>query len=205
MSISHDELMLLQAQLEGLESIFFELFPFQIGLKRQQIQDYYNNRFNAATEAQACVARGELRRNFNTRANQVRNLVDSAESLGDVDNKFNLIAAAACLPGERDDQLQPNILRLCRSLLFDNKIDPNILDTLLVDAHLTSAEARTLLACIMFVGVPQITYGDSDMPVKNLLANMLTMIKSKDLLPRNDPFFTEALYFIEGMEDDASW
>jgi hypothetical protein len=57
----------------------------------------------------------------------------------------------------------------------------------------------------MFVGVPQIKYGDSDMPVKNLLANMLTMIKSKDLLPRNDPFFTEALYFIEGMEDDASW
>jgi hypothetical protein len=196
--------MLLQAQLEGLESIFFELFPFQIGLKRQQIQDYYNKRFTAATESQASVARGELRRNFNTRANQVRNLVDSAESIGDVDNKFNLITAAACLPDERNIQLKSTVLKCCRNLIFENEIDAEIWSNLLLTPDLTAAEARTLLACTMFIGTTQVKYGDTNMSVRSLLANVLTLIKNKDLLPRNDPFFTEGLYFIEGMEDDAS-
>jgi len=203
LSIPHDELTLLQAQLEGLESIFFELLPFGVALKRQQVQDYYNKRFSAATRAQASVARSELKRNFNTRANQVRNLVDSAESLGNVENKFNLIVAAACLPGDRERKLPPNVVKFCQNLLFDNKVDPLLLDTLLINTNLSSSEARTLLTCVMFAGTRQVMHGNTAMSVRDLLASIVSMIRSKDFLPRNDPFFNEALYFIEGMEDEA--
>jgi hypothetical protein len=88
-AVTQDELMYLQSQLEGLESIFMELMPFGIELKRQHVQDYYDKRFDAATKPVSSVAETELRRQFNTKANQVRNLVDSAESLGDAGNKLN--------------------------------------------------------------------------------------------------------------------
>jgi len=203
LSIPHDELTLLQAQLEGLESIFFELLPFGIALKRQQVQDYYNKRYSAATQAQASVARSELKRNFNTRANQVRNLVDSAESLGNVENKFNLITAAACLPAEREQKLPPNIFKFCQNLLYDNTTDPALLDVLLVKTNLNTAQARLLLTCVMFCGFRHVKHGESTMAVRDLLASIVSMIRTKDILPRNDPFFNEALYFIEGMEDDT--
>ena len=203
MTIPHDELTLLQAQLEGLESIFFELLPFGVALKRQQVQDYYNKRFSSATQAQASVARSELKRNFNTRANQVRNLVDSAESLGNVENKFNLITAAACLPGEREQKMPPDVFKFCQNLLYDNKVDPALLDTLLINASLSSAQGRLLLTCVMFTGVRQVKHGESTMSIRDLLASIVSMIRTKDILPRNDPFFNEALYFIEGMEDDT--
>lgn len=203
MSIPNDELTLLQAQLEGLESIFFELLPFGIALKRQQVQDYYNKRFSTATRAQASVARSELKRNFNTRANQVRNLVDSAESLGSVENKFNLITAAACLPGEREQKLSDNVFKFCQNLLFDNKVDPAALDTFLINPSLNTAEARVLLTCVMFTGARQVEHGESSMSIRDLLASIVSMIRSKDFLPRNDPFFNEALYFIEGMGGEA--
>jgi hypothetical protein len=203
LSIPHDELTLLQAQLEGLESIFFELLPFGIALKRQQVQDYYNKRFSAATQAQASVARSELKRNFNTRANQVRNLVDSAESLGNVENKFNLITAAACLPTEREQRLPSNVLKFCQNLLYDNIVDPALLDILLVKTNLNSAQARLLLTCVMFSGTRHVKHGESTMAIRDLLASIVSMIRTKDILPRNDPFFNEALYFIEGMEDDT--
>jgi len=205
LSASHDELVLLQAQMEGLESIFFELHPFGIELKRQQVQDYYNQRFNAATEAQASVAKGELRRNFNTRANQVRNLVDSAESIGDVTNKLNLIIAATCLPQERSRRLEANVLTFCENLIFQNKVDPAVLDKLLVNTNLAASEARLLLACIMFAGSNKVEHGkDVQMSIKDLLASFITLVKSRDLLPRNDPFYTEALYFLEGLSEDNS-
>ena len=199
MAASHDELVLLQAQMEGLESIFFELYPFGVELKRQQVQDHYNQRFSAATQAQASVSKGELRRNFNTRANQVRNLVDSAESIGDVSNKLNLIIAATCLPQERNKPLDPMVLNYCESLIFQNKVDPSILDTLLINKNLSCSEARLLLACTMFNGTREVGYGETKIAIKDLLASVITLVRTKDLLPRNDPFFTEALYFLEGM------
>ena len=202
MAVTHEELVLLQAQMEGLESIFFELYPFGIELKRQQVQDYYNQRFSSVTQAQVSVARGELKRNFNTRANQVRNLVDSAESIGDVTNKLNLIIAAACLPHERNKPFDPEVISFCENLVFNNKIDSAYLDKLLVNVPLVAAEARILLACAMFSGHTLIDNGGTPMPVQELLASLITMAKTKDLLPRNDPFYTEALYFLEGMSDD---
>jgi hypothetical protein len=202
LSVTHEELVLLQAQMEGLESIFFELYPFGIELKRQQVQDYYNQRFNSVTQAQVSVARGELRRNFNTRANQVRNLVDSAESIGDVTNKLNLIIAAACLPHERNRTFDPSIMTFCENLIFHNKIEGDILDKLLGSIPLKGSEARLLLACTMFCGSIQINKDGTAISIQELLANIITIAKTKDLLPRNDPFYTEALYFLEGMSDE---
>ena len=202
MTVTHEELVLLQAQMEGLESIFFELNPFGVELKRQQVQDYYNQRFNSATEAQVSVSRGELRRNFNTRANQVRNLVDSAESIGDVTNKLNLIIAATCLPHERSKPLSPEMMSFCENLIFKNKIDPAVLDLLLVSNSLKGSEVRLLLACAMFCGSMQINKGATAISVQDLLASFITLAKTKDFLPRNDPFYTEALYFLEGMSEE---
>jgi hypothetical protein len=190
--------------MEGLESIFFELYPFGVELKRQQVQDYYNQRFSAATLAQASVARGELKRNFNTRANQVRNLVDSAESIGEVTNKLNLIIAAASLPSEKNRQLEPNIMNFCQNLVFDTKVDPAVLDTLLVNTQLTGSDVRILLACTMFCGSSELKLGESTISIKDLLGSLVTLVKSKELLPRNDPFYTEALYFLEGMSEESS-
>src|SRR6185295_14708345 len=114
--------MFLQSQLEGLESIFLELMPFGVELKRQQVQDYYDKRFEQATKPVASVAETELRRQFNTKANQVRNLVDSAESLGDASNKLNLIRAAATLPEQRSNPIAPEVLQVCQQLLYESSL-----------------------------------------------------------------------------------
>jgi len=202
LSVSQDELMYLQSQLEGLESIFLELMPLGIELKRQQIQDYYDKRFGSATQTQASVAENELRRQFNTKANQVRNLVDSAESIGDSVNKLNLIRAAASLPGERNRALKGNVLQFCKSVVMENKIDPNVLATMLESTELGPVEARVMLGAAMFLIPEDIDVGGDPMPVKDLLSRIIGLVKSEQLLPRNDPFLAEALCSLEGMEDE---
>src|SRR5208283_3950293 len=137
-------LMYLQAQLEGLESIFLELMPFGVELKRQQVQDYYDKRFDAATKPVSSVAETELRRQFNTKANQVRNLVDSAESLGDAGNKLNLIRAAATLPENRSKPLTNSVGPFCHKLLYDNAVDDQLLADVMTSSELGVTEARVL-------------------------------------------------------------
>jgi hypothetical protein len=194
--------MYLQSQLEGLESIFLELMPLGIELKRQQIQDYYDKRFSSATQTQASVAENELRRQFNTKANQVRNLVDSAESIGDSVNRLNLIRAAASLPGERNRALKGNVLQFCKSVVMENKIDPNVLATMLESTELGPVEARVMLGAAMFLIPDEIDVGGDPMPVKDLLSRIIGLVKSEQLLPRNDPFLAEALCSLEGMEEE---
>jgi hypothetical protein len=104
-----------------------ELMPFGIELKRQHVQDYYDKRFDAATKPVSSVAENELRRQFNTKANQVRNLVDSAESLGDAGNRLNLIRAAASLPEERSKGLLNSVLTFGKGLVLENKVDTELL------------------------------------------------------------------------------
>jgi hypothetical protein len=196
--------MYLQSQLEGLESIFLELLPFGVELKRQQVQDYYDKRFSSAIEPQASVAENELRRQFNTKANQVRNLVDSAESLGDAGNKVNLIRAAASLPSERNRPLKGKVMEFCTAIIQQNHIDPEILSSMLTDREIGSVEARVMLATIIFLVADEIAYGKETMPIKELLGQILDLIRSQHLLPRNDPFFNEALCAIESMNDDLA-
>jgi hypothetical protein len=202
LTVSQDELMYLQSQLEGLESIFLELMPLGIELKRQQIQDYYDKRFSSATQTQASVAENELRRQFNTKANQVRNLVDSAESIGDSVNRLNLIRAAASLPGERNRALKGNVLQFCKSVVMENKIDPNVLATMLESTELGPVEARVMLGAAMFLIPDEIDVGGDPMPVKDLLSRIIGLVKSEQLLPRNDPFLAEALCALEGLEEE---
>lgn len=201
MAVSQDELMYLQSQLEGLESIFLELLPVGVELKRQQVQDYYDKRFSSAIEPQASVAENELRRQFNTKANQVRNLVDSAESLGDAGNKVNLIRAAASLPAERNRPLKGKVMDFCSAIVLENTIDPDTFNFMTECTELGPAEARVMLATVIFA-TEDIHYGKQKMSLKDLLCQIVDLIRSKHLLPRNDPFFNEALCAIESMEDE---
>lgn len=202
MSVSQDELMYLQAQLEGLESIFLELMPFNVELKRQQVQDYYDKRFDAATKPQASVAENELRRQFNTKANQVRNLVDSAESLGDAGNKLNLIRAAASLPAERTKPLKGNVLNFCKQLIFEHKVDPTGLSEIIHSTELGAVEARVLLASAVFIIPETVDHGGEPMYVKDLLAQFIGLVRAERLLARNDPFLGEAQCALESMKDE---
>jgi hypothetical protein len=202
LSVSQDELMYLQAQLEGLGSIFLELMPFGVELKRQQVQDYYDKRFDSATKPVASVAENELRRQFNTKANQVRNLVDSAESLGDASNRLNLIRAAASLPAERTKPLKGNVLQFCKSLIFDSKADPASLNEIIHSTELGQVEARVLLASAMFLITEEVDHGGEPMAVKDLLAQFIGLVRAERLLARNDPFLGEAQCALEAMKED---
>lgn len=203
MSVTQEELMFLQSQLEGLESIFLELIPFGVELKRQQVQDYYEKRFDQATRPTANVAETELKRQFNTKANNVRNLVDSAESLGDAGNKLNLIRAAATLPDERSKPLKANVGAFCHQLLYENAVEPAALDAILNSQELTHVEARVLLGSVMFLITEELEYGDSTYPVRDLLQQLIKLAGSRGLLARNDPFLVEAQCALEAMNDEA--
>lgn len=194
--------MYLQAQLEGLESIFLELMPFNVELKRQQVQDYYDKRFDAATKPKASVAENELRRQFNTKANQVRNLVDSAESLGDASNRLNLIRAAASLPAERTRPLKGNVLQFCKALIFENKVDPAGLSEIIHSTELGAVEARVLLASTIFIIADEVDHGGESMLTKDLLAQFIGLVRAERLLARNDPFLGEAQCALEAMKEE---
>lgn len=203
MSVTQEELMFLQSQLEGLESIFLELIPFGVELKRQQVQDYYEKRFDAATRPTANVAETELKRQFNTKANNVRNLVDSAESLGDAGNKLNLIRAAATLPDERSKPLKANVGQFCHQLLYENAIDPAQLESIMSSNELGHVEARVLLGSVMFLITEELETGGSPMLVRDLLQKLIKMAGSRGLLARNDPFLVEAQCALEAMNDEV--
>ena len=203
MSVTQEELMFLQSQLEGLESIFLELIPFGVELKRQQVQDYYEKRFDQATRPTANVAETELKRQFNTKANNVRNLVDSAESLGDAGNKLNLIRAAATLPDERSKPLKANVGQFCHELLYENSIESATLTGIYNSTELTHVEARVLLGSVMFLITEELEQGSTTMPVRDLLQQLIKLVTSKGLLARNDPFLIEAQCALEAMNEDA--
>lgn len=195
--------MFLQSQLEGLESIFLELIPFGVELKRQQVQDYYEKRFEQATRPTANVAETELKRQFNTKANNVRNLVDSAESLGDAGNKLNLIRAAATLPDERSKPLKANVGPLCHQLLYESAVDPALLQGILSSPEVGHVEARVMLGSVMFLIPEEIDSAGTPMMVRDLLQQLIRFSTSKGLLARNDPFLVEAQCAYEAMNEES--
>ncbi|MBI4534610.1 MAG: hypothetical protein HY711_11755 [Candidatus Melainabacteria bacterium] len=204
MSISQEELMFLQSQLEGLESIFLELIPFGVELRRQQVQDYYDKRFDNATKPVASVAETELRRQFNTKANQVRNLVDSAESFGEAGNRLNLIRAAASLPAERNKPLHSIIAEFCQKLIYEGAVDQSSLQEILSQTELTPVEVRVLLGSLMFLIVDELDNGGQPMLVCDLLNQLLNFISSSKLLEVNDPFLIEAQCALEAIKEEST-
>jgi len=193
--------MYIQSQLEGLESIFLELMPFGVELKRQQVQDYYDKRFDQATKPTPNVAETELRRQFNTKANQVRNLVDSAESLGDAGNKVNLIRAAATLPEDRSKPLRAGIGPFCHKMLYESAVDGNALPEIMTSSELGVTEARVLLGSATFLVVEELDHDGSKMLVKDLLAQLINLVVSAGLLHRSDPFLVEAQCALEALKE----
>ena len=192
--------MYLQSQLEGLESIFMEMLRFGVELKRQQVQDFYDKRLDAAKEPVSSVAPTELRRQFNTKANQVRNLVDSAESLGDAGNKLNLIRAAASLPEERSRSVFEPVLQFCKELTFENKADSKLMERILESEELRPVEARMLLAATMFLIAYTVDDNGQQVPLRDILAQFVGLVKAERLLARNDPFLLEAQCALEALE-----
>jgi hypothetical protein len=195
--------MYLQSQLEGLESIFFELIPYGVELKRNQVQDYYDRRFDQAVKPNPPVAETELRRQFNTKANQVRNLVDSAESLGEAGNRLNLIRAAACLPEERSRSLSQMVTEFCRKLLNENKVDRAEYQEIINSEELTPSEARVLLGASMFIIVDELETSDGIIPTADVLGQFINKFMSSKLLENQDPFMIEAKCALEAMKEDA--
>lgn len=202
MSVSQEEMMYLQSQLEGLESIFLELIPFGVELKRQQVQEYYEKRFDQATKPIANVAENELKRQFNTKANNVRNLVDSAESLGDAANKLNLIRAAATLPEDRTKPFKENIATICQKVLYENAIDKRAFNQALADGSIGPVEARILLGSIMFLIVDELDNNGEGLAVRELLGQLISFVNQRGLLARNDPFLIEAQCALEAMNEE---
>jgi hypothetical protein len=190
--------MYLQSQLEGLESIFFELIPMGVELKRHNVQDYYERRFAFATQPMPAVAETELRRQFNTKANQVRNLVDSAESLGAVDNRLNLVRAAATLPDERKQEIDEEIEKLCQSILTEQRIDMDSFNKLTKDTERSAWEFRTLIGSMMFLITDELKSNTGDVPLYLVLQQ--TIERSESALGRSDPFLIEAKCALAAMK-----
>lgn len=203
MTLCDEDQLLLRSQLEGLESIFLELIPFGVELKRQQVQDYYNKRFNDAVNTAPSVAEKELRRQFNTKANNVRNLIDNAESLGSVGDRFNLIKAAASIAVERNGVLNINIVDLCRRILNDQSVDGLALNGVLAEESLQPVEARVLLGCLMFLIVEELSYDGKRMEVREILAQILKRIKNLEVLTAADPFLIEAQCVLDAVQEDV--
>jgi hypothetical protein len=204
MRLSDEDVMLLQSQLEGLESVFLELIPFGIELKRQQIQDYYNKRFDDATTSAPHIAQKELRRQFNTRANNVRTLIDNAESLGSASNRFNLIRAAAALPAERNNSINDDVSKFCSTVLSKHAVDRTALDSVLKHNGLNALEARTLVGCLMFLVVEELDFDGKVVGVNEVLGKILEKVKNPDILDTKDPFVSEAQCVLEAMQENVS-
>jgi hypothetical protein len=187
-----NEFAYLRGQLEGLESILFELMPFGVPLRRQEIQDFYIGRARWATQPNAPVANRELKRQFNVKANQVRNLVDCAESLGDPLDRFNLVFAACSLPSDRSIPLHWAVKEFTSVLLNEGKVDLTMLNCLKTARNLRPVEARLLLSCAMFLISEEIPGEESARQIYKLLDQLIDLVQRHGLLYDDDPFLTEA-------------
>jgi hypothetical protein len=204
MPLSDEDVMLLQSQLEGLESVFLELIPFGVELKRQQIQEYYDKRFADATTSAPSIAEKELRRQFNTRANNVRTLIDNAESLGSASSRFNLIRAAATLPSERSYAIGDDISNFSNTVLTKHAVDMDALNSVLKRDGIRAVEARILLGCLMFLVVEELTFDGKLVGVRELLDKIFEKVKGPYMLEAVDPFAAEAQCVLEAMKENVS-
>jgi hypothetical protein len=199
MSATVDEnLAFLRTQLEGLELIFFELIPFGVALKRQDIQEFYDVRFTWASKPNFSANKTELRRQFNSKANQVRNIVDGAETLGNAQHRFSLIYSGSSLPAERDAVFSDSVQSLCQSLLEEGSFNFEEFIRLLSAQHLSPVEARVLLASSMFMLAEEVNVNGQAKPLYQLIELLLERLGP--YLDGRDPFQAEARVLIGTMK-----
>lgn len=199
--VKQDEMNCLRGQLLGLEAILLELTPFRVPLKRQEIQDFYDNYFDWVSKPKGSISRHELRRHFNHKANQVQHLVDSAESLGNAADKLNLIYAACSLPGERTAPLNEAVERFCRRLINEAKIDERLLAAVSEQTKISEREARLLLASTMFLITEYVEGEGGTVPLYRLLDQLIELFACHNHLHQQDPFMLEARCLAEAMRN----
>jgi len=199
MSATVDEnLAFLKTQLEGLELIFFELIPFGVALKRQDIQEFYDVRFTWATRPNFSANKTELRRQFNSKANQVRNIVDGAETLGNAQHRFSLIYSGSSLPAEREAGFSDAVQTICQALLEENTFKYEDFNQLLERQGLSGVEARVLLASSMFMIADEVSVNGQTRPLYQLIELLLERLAP--LLDGRDPFQAEARALVDTMK-----
>jgi hypothetical protein len=199
---TEEELSYLRSNLEGIEAIFFELMPFRVPLRRQEIQEFYDGRADWANRPNSPVAGQELKRQFKVKANQVRTLVDSAESLGDPTNRLNLVFVASSLPNERKQLLHREVLDFVDILLNHGKIDLLLLAAIKSLENLRPVEARLLLASAIFLVAEDFQDETSAMPICQLLRDFIDLVEDENWLRRDDPFLCEARCVMAAAELD---
>lgn len=194
-----DELNYLRGQLHGLEAIFLELAPFHVPLKRQEIQDFYDNYVYLAMKPTSATSQSNLRQRFNLKANHVQHIVDGAESLGDAQDKLNLIYAACSLPNERLNALNKDVERFCKMLIGKSQIDEALLANICGAVPIRPNEARLLLASTMFLITEYIEGKSGEVPLYYLLERLIDVFDRKECLSKQDPFMIEARCLSEAM------
>jgi hypothetical protein len=195
-----DEWNYLRGQLHGLEAIFLELAPFHVPLRRQEIQDFYDSHFTLAMKPTSATSQNELRRRFNLKANHVQHIVDGAESLGDPQDKLNLIYAACSLPSERLIAINSDVEKFCRLLLGKSEIDEGLLANIWRAKQIRPNEARLLLASTMFLITEYIEGKSGQVPLYRLLERLIELFDQKGYLSKQDPFMIEARCLAEAMQ-----
>jgi hypothetical protein len=78
----------------------------------------------------------------------------------------------------------------------------DLLREILLSGHLSKAEARVLLGSTMFVLSEEISFEDKDVPVKELLDQLVELIVSGNFLSADDPFLVEARNFSDSMSSE---
>jgi len=199
--MSKEELNYLREQLKGLEAILLELTPFRVPLKRQDIQDFYDGYFNLAKQTNSNRSLGDLRRQFNLKANQVQHIVDRAESMGNAQDRLNLIYAACSLPSERKMPLRREIEWFCRLLITESKIDDGLLEAICTAPKISASEARLLLGSTMFLITEYLERQSGSVPLYRLLEHLIELFEKRDFLRREDPFMFEASCLVEAMRN----
>jgi len=197
--VSQDEVNYLRGQLKGLESIFLELMPFRVPLKRQDIQDFYEDCANSAIDSNTSQTKTDLRRQFNSRANEVRHLVDSAESLGKAGDRLNLILAASSLPCDRTMPLNPSVKKFCLLLLGEARVDNKLFDAMRNSGKLKAYEARLLLASTMFLITEDVEAETGTVPLFAVLQQLIDLVDDEHYLGVDDPFLIEARSLVKAM------
>ena len=156
-----------------------------------------------ATKPFPLASETELKRQFNTKANQVRNLIDLAESKGSATNPLNLMQAASCLPDEKNLKIREEIISFCKGVQFNSVADPSLLGQIIEFNDINPVEARILLSSAMFNLNDTLDYGGEALMLADLLAEIIGLVKSEQLLTRNDPFLIEAQCALAAMEPDV--